>query len=256
MTQGEIITYNIIDRFDVARLFETMSEDMDKIFEISVNKIEHTRSRINVCGKSSLHRTLLVNSVINRVRNSDRILVNNEQEMPLMNYREPKRIIDMDDYESEKTFTECQTRCTNQLNNNTTVQRRKVSSLVTRLNSRSMCGKINEPLLTKHRMEELDGKENVVNNTENFKRSDATRRSSNCQKRLYSSSSSSSSNMDYDEPCPKKKLRCIWPNNIGQDLNFSITGLASLFGDLVASSDAEKSNITLNGNFATAMVAC
>jgi len=243
-----------------------MSEDMEKIFEISVNKIEHSRAR-NVSGKSSmLHRTLLVNSVINRVKNSDRTSVNHDQEMPLMNYREPKSLIDIDEYESEKTFTESQTRCTTTTNSNlnsnhtTNTQRRKVSSLVTKLNSRSLCGKFNEPLLTKHRVDdiELQEKENIVINMECHKRStntnDNNKRSHNSQKRLYCSSNTDTT--DVDELCPKKKLRCIWPSNIGQDINFSITGLATLFGDLVATNDADKSNISLNGNFATAMVAC
>lgn len=231
---------------------------MEKIFEISVNKIEHSRTR-NVCGKSSmLHRTLLVNSVINRVKHSDRTSSSNndrDQEMTFMNYREPKSPIDMDEYESEKTFTESQTRCTTNTNIiNTQQQRRKVSSLVTKLNSRSLCGRFIEPLLTKHKVDEpeLEGKENIVI-------MECPKRSSTIEKRTQSSHKrihSNNSDTDGDE-CPKKKLRCIWPSNISQDINFSITGLATLFGDLVASNnDADKSNIPLNGNFATAMVAC
>ena len=51
------------------------ADDMDRIFEISVNKIEHSKSR-KVYGKSTmLHRTLLVNTVLNRVRNSERTLL-------------------------------------------------------------------------------------------------------------------------------------------------------------------------------------
>merc|ERR1711939_1230830 len=114
----------------------------------------------------------------------------------------------MDDYESEKalSFTECQTRCTNQqlyTNNN---QRRKVSSLVTKLNSRSMCGKLNESLLTKHKVEESDGKENNINMDCHRRSSETlthTRRSHTSQKRLYCNSSSSS-NCEADEPSPKK----------------------------------------------------
>lgn len=235
---------------------QIMSEDMEKIFEISLSKIEHSKSR-KVCGKSTmLHRTLLVNSVINRVRNSDRMLVKHEQDKgtPFMNYREPKVIVDVDDYDTEKvlTLTECQTR-TNQVNTNN--EKRILSSLVTKLNSRSLHGKVGESF-TKHiyRIEELEGKENS-HNVECNKTTTDLRRSPNSQKRLRSSNYT-----DVEEQsCPKKKLRCLWPTNIGpygQDLNFSIAGLASLFGDLVASTDAENSSITLNGNFATAMVAC
>jgi len=248
-----------------------MSEDMEKIFALSVNKIEHSRTRN--CGKASmLHRTLLVNSVINRVKHSEkRTALNNDcddQEMPLMNYREPKSLDDLDEYESEKTFTERQTRSTptNSHHNITTNinQPRKISSLVTKLNSRSLCGKFNEPLLTKHKhvdepekVQQQEKENIVIMDCQNNKRSTTStneKRTHNSQKRIHCSSTSDSNDVD---ECPKKKLRCIWPNNISQDINFSITGLATLFGDLVATNnEADMSNIPLNGNFATAMVAC
>jgi len=232
-----------------------MSEDKNKIFEISLSKIENSKSR-KVCGKSNmLHRTLLVNSVINRVRNSERLLVKHEQQhdrgTPFMNYRESKLMVDIDDYDTENilTLTECQTRTTNQ--NNTNNEKRILSSLVTKLNSRSLHGKVGESF-TKHinRIEELEGKENsLLNNVECNKNKDRRRSPNSPQKRRST---------EVDEQCPKKKSRCLWPTNInsyGQDINFSIAGLASLFGDLVASTDAENSSLSLSGNFATAMVA-
>lgn len=235
-----------------------MSEDMDRIFEISLNKIEHSKSR-KVYGKSNmLHRTLLVNTVINRVRNSERTFVHkNELQTTFMNYREPKSIVDIDDYDTEKTltYTECQTRCRNHANN-TNIQKKKISSLVTLLNARSLCGKVDDSLTKKYSKDDhmYEGKENITH-IESYKYSNDT------QRRLLHEKRHSSNTLDGDDqPCPKKKLRCIWPSNVTpciQDVNYSITGLASLFGDLVANSDAaEKSNMALNSNFATAMVAC
>lgn len=221
--------------------------DMDRIFEISVNKIEHSKSR-KVYGKSTmLHRTLLVNTVMNRVRNSDhRVhnINNNKNESSFTNYREPKRIYDMDDHESDKslTYMECQTRCKAK-HNTTTPQKKKNSSLVSLLNSRAMNGKTDESTRIIRKTDECElekeNQESVQINTRHEKR------------RFVSTSSEVA---DETQPCPTKKLRCIWPANVS-DVN-SITGLASLFGDLVASSDAEKSSMSLNSNFATAMVAC
>jgi len=224
--------------------------DMDRIFEISVNKIEHSKSR-KVYGKSTmLHRTLLVNTVLNRVRNSDHrphntTNNNNKNESSFTNYREPKRIYDMDDYESDKslTYMECQTRCKAKHNNITTPQKKKNSSLVSLLNSRAMGGVKSDELTriirkTDESEPEKENQETVQINTRHEKR------------RFVSTSS----DVNDETSCPTKKLRCIWPANVS-DVN-SITGLASLFGDLVASSDPEKSSMSLNSNFATAMVAC
>merc|ERR1712243_389952 len=128
----------------VVHLFRTMCEDMARIFEISLNKIEHSKSR-KVYGKSNmLHRTLLVNTVINRVRNSDGTLEHRtESQTPFMNYRDPKSI-DIEDYDTEKilSYTDCQTHSRSRINTNT--PKKKVSSLVTLLNSRSTCGKVDE----------------------------------------------------------------------------------------------------------------
>jgi len=234
-----------------------MSEDMDRIFEISLNKIEHSKSR-KVYGKTNmLHRTLLVNTVINRVRNSERTFVHkNESQTTFMNYREPKSIVDIEEYDTEKTltYTECQTRCRSHGNTNT--QKKKISSLVTLLNSRALCGKVDDSLTKKlSKVGDHEGKENITH-VESHKLSKDT----TLQRHLLHEKRHCSNNMDADDqPCPTKKLRCIWPSNVTpciQDVNYSITGLASLFGDLVANSDAEVSNMALNNNFATAMVAC
>lgn len=220
--------------------------DMDRIFEISVNKIEHSKSR-KVYGKSAmLHRTLLVNTVMNRVRNSDRTH-KNEPSTSFTNYREPKSIYDMDEYESDKslTYTEFQTRCKAKHLNNT-VQKKKISSLVNLLNSRALNGKTDELARTMcvrvgdgHVHEKENNKYTTQSSTRHEKR------------RLVPSDK-----VEESSHCPPKKLRCIWPTNVTDVSNYSITGLASLFGDMVASSDAEKSTLSLNSQFATAMVAC
>eukprot|EP00493_Phyllostaurus_siculus_P025851 UN26196 len=137
--------------------------DMDRIFEISVNKIEHSKSSRKVYGKSTmLHRTLLVNTVLNRVRNSERTHTNNnnnnKDESPsFTNYREPKRMYDMDDYESDKslTYTEFQSRCKAKHNTTTTTtttspqKNKNSSSLVSPLNTRAVSGEKSDELLTK-----------------------------------------------------------------------------------------------------------
>jgi len=221
---------------------------MDRIFEISVNKIEHSKSR-KVYGKSTmLHRTLLVNTVLNRVRNTERTLLHhpsnsNSNPTSFTNYREPKRVYDMDENESDKplSYTECQTRC--KTKHNTTTQKKKISSLVTLLNSRALGSKTED--FTRH----LCLKDDNIDEKENLTKSDSQHPTPRHEKRRCTSDSN-----DETQHCPKKKLRCIWPNN---EVNYSITGLASLFGDLVASTDADKSAMSLNNsNFATAMVAC
>jgi len=237
--------------------------DMDRIFEISVNKIEHSKSR-KVYGKSTmLHRTLLVNTVINRVRNSDRTFVHhNKNEVAkssFTNYREPKSIYDMDEYEMEKplTYTECQTRC--KTKHNTAIsQKQKTSSLVTLLNSRALSGKTNDftrTFCSGSKVDDVEGKENMTKDYSIWKVDTTTTPQQNTrhEKRRCTFDASD----ETQQYCPKKKLRCIWPSNVTDVNNYSITGLASLFGDLVASSEssAEKSTM-LNSNFATAMVAC
>jgi len=228
--------------------------DMDRIFEISVNKIEHSKSR-KVYGKSTmLHRSLLVNTVINRVRNSDRThtlsVHRNEPSASFTSYREPKIIYDMDENENDKTltYTECQTRCKAKHQSNTT-QKKKTSSLVNLLNSRALSGKTDELTRTINYKCVKVG-DGLVFEKEN-KNKPITQSSTRHEKRRFVPSDK----VEESSPCPAKKLRCLWPTNVS-DINYSISGLASLFGDMVASSDAEKSTISLNTHITTAMVAC
>jgi len=230
--------------------------DMDRIFEISVNKIEHSKTR-KVYGKSTmLHRTLLVNTVINRVRNSDRSCVHkSEPSTSFTNYRDPKNIYDMDDYESDKSlpYTECQTRCKAKHINNNTIQKKRPSSLVTLLNSRALSGKTDElartlcgQVVDEHVSHEKENQNKFVH-----PKVDTAQSSMRHEKRRLSCDI-----FDEANDCPAKKLRCIWPTNVSDVNNYSISGLASLFGDMVASNDTDKSSLTLNSQYSTAMVAC
>merc|ERR1711881_730334 len=130
----------------------------------------------------------------------------------------------------------------------TTMQKKKMSSLVTLLNSRSRSGK-NDELLRK--CSNIDGKENIRSKDRKIELNNNDTGTILHEKRRLI--------QDGDEitHSPKKKLRpIIWPNKV-TDVSYPMSGLASLFGDLVASCDNEKSTISLNSNFATTtMVAC
>jgi len=222
--------------------------DVDRIFEISVNKIEHSNTR-KVYGKSTmLHRKLLVNTVINRVRNSDRMYTQkNVSSTSFTNYREPRTTYDIDEYECDKslTYMECQARC--KTKHYSTTQKKKISSLVTLLNSRSLNGK-NDSFRKLGNID--DEKENMLSkDSSKIEHVDTTETILREKRRLVVTDSEEITHT------PKKKLRSIWPTNV-TDVNYSMTGLASLFGDLVASCDNEKSNISLTSSNFAAMVAC
>jgi len=73
--------------------------DTEKIIEISLAKIESSKTKK---GNGKLHKKLLVNSLLNRVRGTDS--ENTCTTEPLMNYREPKLIVDLDveDYDMDR----------------------------------------------------------------------------------------------------------------------------------------------------------
>ena len=61
-----------------------------------------------------------------------------------------------------------------------------------------------------------------------------------------------------EEDCPRKRLRCLWTPNVNtknQEMSFSVSSLSSLFGNLVANTEPEKS-LDLRNKFVSAMVAC
>lgn len=239
---------------------KVMSEDMDRIFEISLNKIEHCKSHKVHGNANMLHRTLLVNTVINRVKSCDNpIQHKNESLSSFMDYREPKGIFEIEDYDMDKNLpcNEFESRSWRKIMTTNVQQKKEVSSLVDFLDSRSICGRKDEPFTKKFFSASLyRSKENSLLNVGYVSRSrqDSSRRIIN-EKRHFSTLDCE------DQPRPKKRLRCIWPNNVSpsiQDMSYSISGLASLFSGLVANSDTtDKTNIThaLNTNFPTAMVA-
>lgn len=237
-----------------------MSGDTEKIIEISLAKIENSKAR-KVNGKAGvLHRNLLVNSLLNRVSKSSDIPNKTE---PLMNYRESKLIVDldMDEYDMDKlpTFKDRNIYQQRHTKQNTT---KKQSSLVTKLNTRCI-GKqdtsLQKSILSCDDLCEM--KENkcmdVVVSCDCSKLSQScpscfqTLCSKQNKKRLHSVETS-------EEDCPRKRLRCLWTPNLNtksQDMGFSVTSLSSLFGNLVANTEPEKS-LDLRSKFVSAMVAC
>ena len=230
---------------------------MDKIIEISLAKIENSKSR-KVTGKSNmLHRNLLVNTLLNRVRTSDKSLQITE---PLMNYREPRSLVDMDidDYDMEKIAN------TKERKHGSNIQHtqqqitltRKQSSLVTKLNTRSLSGKPENSLC-----KDICKLDDITETKENKEIPCECLKLSNCKSEpalniKHAKKRSRLSEQD-EQNCPTKKLRCLWPTNVSpkvQELSYSITSLASLFGDLDANTDTE--NLSLGRNYVTAMVAC
>lgn len=233
-----------------------MSGDTEKIIEISLAKIEISKAR-KVTGKSGiLHRNLLVNSLLNRVR------TDTPSKQPLMNYRESKLIVDldMDDYDMDKLPT-LKERNINQQRHNTQTSTRKQSSLVTKLNTRCI-GKQDLPLqkalVTCDDSHEM--KENKVQDT--VSSCECSKLSLSCHSCVSLSSKQSKKRLHsvetYEEDSPRKRLRCLWTPNLNtksQEMSFSVTSLSSLFGNLVANTEPEKS-LDLRSKFVSAMVAC
>lgn len=228
--------------------------DTEKIIEISLAKIENSKVRK---GTGKLHKSLLVNSLLNRVRGTETEKTHNTSE-PLMNYRESKLMVelDVDDYDmvpSLKERTIYQQRCTQPPST------RKQSSLISKLNTRSL-GKTD--ILQRTIVSSDDSSETK----ENFQHKETlpceclklSLCCSTCvgspkrsKKRLHSIETP-------EDDCPRKRLRCLRTPNINtknQDTAFSVTTLSSLFGNLVAHSDTEKS-LALRNKFVSAMVAC
>lgn len=228
-----------------------MSGDMEKIIEISLAKIENTKTQ-KINGKSNiLHRNLLVNTLLNRVRSTDKNL---QVKKPLMNYREPKNMvdIDMEDYDMDKVPSSKDFKKLNQPQQQQT-QHKIVSSLVAKLNSRSLAGKTesslcNDILISDDISEQKETKKEDIFCECKLKNITPKLR----KKRIHSTESD-------DQSCPSKKLRSIWPSNVSpkaQELGYSVTNLASLFGGLVANTDSEMATLNFGNKFVSAMVAC
>lgn len=230
-----------------------MSGDAEKIIEISLAKIESCKSK-KVTGKAGvLHRNLLVNSLLNRVKTKE----------PLMNYRESKTLIDMDmdDYDMDKLPTSFETNISQQRQTKQ-ISSKKQSSLVSNSNTTSIV-KHDCPLQKTLPMTNDDSSEMKENKTSEISCVCDCSKYPNCacvvkvkstppaKKRLHSVDLS-------EEDCPRKRLRCLWTPNVNtknQESSFSITSLSSLFGNLVADTDSEK-NMVLRNKFVSAMVAC
>jgi len=236
--------------------------DTEKIIEISLAKIENSKAKKKGTGK--LHKNLLVNSLLNKV--SRETETGKARIQPLMNYRESRLIIDLDteDYDMDKVpvkdrnFSQQQQRIT------PSPLSKKQSSVVTKLHTRSI-GKVNALSRTvSNHDESIEMKENighedkslacscdsiklVYNNCSSYESSSLKR----SKKRLHSIEI-------LESDCPRKRLRSLWTPNIDQKVqepNFSVTSLSSLFGNLVAHSESDKS-LDLRNKFVSAMVAC
>ena len=228
--------------------------DTEKIIEISLAKIESSKTKK---GNGKLHKKLLVNSLLNRVRGTDS---ENTCTEPLMNYREPKLIVDLDvdDYDMDRVPSYKERTISQQrLSQSSTA--RKQSSLVSKLNTRSLGKTDNLQKNIVNCIESCEMKENVQRD---IVICDCSKRSMCCstcnvskrtKKRIHSIEL-------LDDECPRKRLRCLWTPRIdskSQDPSFSVTSLSSLFGNLVAhSADNEKRSLDLRNKFVSAMVAC
>ena len=227
--------------------------DTEKIIEISLAKIEHSKAKK---GPGKLHKNLLVNSIINKVRETES---GKTCLKPLMNYRESKLIMDLDneDYDLDRVLMKDRPSTQHRVSIQSPLSR-KQSSLVSQLNTRSIG--ITEPISRLSASEEsIEMKENIqtkdmicecasVKLTTKEEDIELPKRT---KKRIHSIEV-------IENDCPRKRLRCLWTPNIDQkiqDPSFSVSTLSSLFGNLVAHSDAEK-NLELRNKFVSAMVAC
>jgi len=207
---------------------------MDKIIEISLSKIENTKSRVNTGKTSLLHRHLLVNSLLNRVRGNDKTI----PDETLMNYREPKSLIEMDiedcDMKKVPSFSE-----RSQKQRSTTSWKRTSllldNNIITESSNEGVLKEKNENITCECKKASVKVKKD--NSSYNQK----------ARKRQHS--------IDLDDQSNIKKFRCTSGNKT-QEMGASITSLASLFGGLVANTENDSSKLSLQGNFLSAMVAC
>lgn len=227
--------------------------ETEKIIEISLAKIENSKIKK---GTGKLHKNLLVNSLLNRVSKTEK--TNTE---PLMNYREPKLLVDLDidDYDMDKIPTSHE-RTYYQQRYNMQASIRKQSSLVTKLNTRSI-GKIDIFPRAAVKMDtSYDLKQTIQGKLKACECALVSHDCITCTNNTPKQSKKRIHSVEIiDEDCPRKKLRCLWTPNINTkhtDVpSFSVSSLSSLFGNLVAHSDPENS-LDLKSKFVSAMVAC
>ena len=225
--------------------------DTEKIIEISLAKIEHSKAKK---GPGKLHKNLLVNSLINKVRETES---GKTCLKPLMNYRESKLILDLENEDCDLDRVSMKDRTVGQ--QRLTIQSplsRKQNSVVSQLNTRSI-GRT-EVLSRTVKCDEsvIEMKENIqtkdmICDCSPVKLPRGIELPKRTKKRIHSIEV-------IESECPRKRLRCLWTPNIdqkSQDPSFSVSTLSSLFGNLVAHSDAEK-NLELRSKFISAMVAC
>jgi len=209
---------------------------MDKIIEISLSKIENTNSRVNTGKTSLLHRHLLVNSLLNRVRGNDKTI----PDETLMNYREPKSLIEMDiedcDMKKVPSFSE---RSPQKQRSATSWKQTSLlldNNIITESSNEGVLKEKNENITCECKKATIKVKKD--NSSYNQK----------ARKRQHS--------IDLDDQNNIKKFRCTSGINKTQEMGASITSLASLFGGLVANTENDSSKLSLQGNFLSAMVAC
>ena len=221
---------------------------MDKIVEISLSKIEHGKTRTNTGKTSLLHRHLLVNSLLNRVRCTDK---NTPSKDTLMNYREPKSLVDMEseDWEIEKIPTlEESSRKQRSRRGDKDLSWRQTSSLVR---------------VTECRDIEIESCQEHTDRSDNKSFSDCAKNitSEDIDSRITSFEKSGRKRHHVndcdklDQICSKKPCLSLNISPKSQE-PFAITNLASLFSDMVANSDRESSKLSLKNNVFSAMVAC
>lgn len=267
-----------------------MAAEKCKLLEISLAKIEKSKSSRKCFGKSSvLHRNLMVNSVLNKVRTSEKSYNSDI----FLNYREPRSIeMDIEEQEIEKINTR-------QRQNQ---QSSPFSSIKSNCKQQSPVPSIQSSLtrpttpIPPNVLKDLQ--ENCIapaqqkhcasppsNNAQDLISCHSPEKSSaltpkKSQKRVRSAientedviSSSPKKSKHQLSPVTTTTTSCTSkPNNtacqnhldvssshssVPEVTAYSVSSLASLFNGLVAHSEAENTSLNFGSNYVTAMLAC
>jgi len=231
-----------------------MAVEMNKIIEISLAKIENSKTR-KVTGRSSLlHRSLLVNSLLNRVRSNDK-----DNPEPLMNYREPKSIdMELDEQDLlEKCPPSQLERPRNPRNSSTRKQSGLISTDSVTMPPKDSFSTDSQTTEKAYEMSDSCCSEDRISLKDNI----ACECKLSPKTRLRTRSKRPRLNLDSEESlsCPNKKLKSIQtisPSPKVDATGYSVTSLASLFSGLVANSEAENSSLKFSTNYVTVMMAC
>jgi len=230
-----------------------MSSEECKLIEISLAKIEHSKSSRKAVGvgkASMLHRNLLVNSVLNRVRNTDKTA----KLESFMDYREPRSIdseLDENDIIEKCTTlhemrqTRSSSKKANLLGKQLDINSNELPKTTTQYSQPRTVSPLPQDLPIVPKFEKQTDMDIAVYQLKTNSSDYSPKK--NCKR----SRSKTDSCDKVVLPIKKMKASC-WSSDMSA---YSVSSLSSLFNELVANADAD-SGLNFCSTYITATACC